>query len=157
MAHDNPFFAETRQRFESLGQSLVSSGAGRDVRVTESDDGVDFTITRAADGVAARITMTGTTEAFLLYLGDEYSEVTTAYEIEDQRAAVDDYVSCVAAFIRRDYYEEVGERHGQIVRRVLYLTVPDGPRIITGKTTGWNLVGWVLGYQTKIVRPDASD
>jgi hypothetical protein len=153
-----PFVADVRRRWEEVGRSLVAAGVASGFEITGADDGgVELIVCRAGDQVRARITMTGTTEVFLLHLGDDYERATTAYEDDDRWEAVDDFVAALTAFMWRDYYEEIDERRGRVVRRVLHLTVPGGEETFTGKSSMGDRLGRMLGHRARIVRPDAPD
>jgi hypothetical protein len=139
----------------SLGGSLVRSGAAAGFEVVEDDGGLILIMTRAVDGRTARVTMTGTTEAFLLTVDDVYTTAATAYDDESKWEALRDFFECAVAFMERDYYEEIGERKGRVVHRVLHLTVPGGSRSLAA-SGGWRgSIGRMLGYRKSIVRPVA--
>lgn len=152
MTDTDTFLADLRQKMDEVGALSVRSGSALSYEIA-ADDGLMLTVTRAADDRIARVAVTGTTEAFLLDIDGTYLDAATAYDDESKWAALDDFFECLIAYVESDCYEELGERNGRVVRRVLHLTVPGGDRVITG-ASGWRgPFERLLGYRTKIVRP----
>jgi hypothetical protein len=148
-----PFVDALRERMERLGTSFVRPGFASAFEIDERDGVLGLLVHRAVDGSPAGVTMTGTTEVFFLRLGDAYTSVQTAYDDDYRWEVLDDFLGCLGAFLEGDYYEEVGERNGRLVSKVIYLRVPGGPRTISA-ALGWRarLLG-LFGYKKSIVRP----
>ena len=66
MAEPSSFLADVRREMTAVGQSLVRSGAASSFEVAADDGGFVLTVTRTEDAHFVRVTVTGTTEAFLL-------------------------------------------------------------------------------------------
>jgi hypothetical protein len=137
---------------ESLAASLVRSGVASSFEISE-DDGLKLRVHREVDDGTASVTMTGTTEAYILNLNDVYTTARTAYDDDYKWDVLDDFFGCIEAFMERDYHEEIGERNGRVVSRVIYLNVPGGPRSVSA-LGGWRAgIGRILGYKKSVVRP----
>jgi hypothetical protein len=122
----------------------------------EKRDKLVLHVRRMADGRTASITMTGTTEAYILNIDDVYIASRTAYEDDSKWEILDDFFACVVAFAESDYYEEIGKRRGRIVSRVIHLNIPGGSYDISASVNWRSFIGRVLGYDTSIVRPDGA-
>jgi hypothetical protein len=102
--------------------------------------------------------MTAGFEVSFLHLGEAYRTVQTAYDDELQREVLDDFLASVEAFIKGDYYEEVGERNGRVVSRTIYLNVPGGTPTPWPASLGLRaFVSSLLGYTKSIVRPPSAE
>jgi hypothetical protein len=155
MAEPSSFLADVRRDMTDVGQSLVRSGAASSFEVAADDGGFVPTVTRTQDAHFVRVTVTGTTEAFLLNVNGTYVDAATAYDDESKWDAMRDLFACLVAYLEFDYFEEVGERNGHVVHRMLHLTVPGGTRTVPAKSRLRGSFGRLLGYRGTIVRPAA--
>lgn len=153
MAEPRSFLADVRREMTDVGESLVRSGAASSFEVATDDGGLVLTVTRIEDAHFVGVTATGTTEAFLLDVNGTYVDAATAYDDESKWEALRDLFACLVAYLEFDYFEEVAERNGHVVHRMLYLTVPGGTRAVPAKGRMRGSFGWLLGYRTTIVRP----
>ena len=155
MAEPSSFLKDVRREMTEVGQSLARSGRASSFEVAMDDGGLVLTVTRSEDAHFVRVTMTGTTEAFLLNVNGTYVDAGTAYDDESKWDVLRDLLACLVAYLELDYFEEVSERNGHVVRRVLHLTVPGGTRTVAANG-GWRgSFGRLLGFRKSIVRPAA--
>jgi len=147
-----PFVDAVRGRMESLAESLVRSGVASSFEITE-DGELRLRVHREKDASTASVTMTGTTEAYILNLGDVYMTARTAYDDDYKWEVLDDFFGCVEAFVEGDYHEEIGEWNGRVVSRVIHLNVPGGSRTMSAHGGLLAGIGRILGYKKSIVRP----
>jgi DNA-binding protein YbaB len=147
------FIGPARDDMAEVGALLLRSGLASVAEVADDDGGLVLRVVRKSNGDTVRVTVTGSTEVFLIDINGTYLDAVTAYDEESQREALQDLLACVVAYLHDDYHEEVGKRHGRVVHRVLHLTVPGGTRTMTWKRGVRGIVDRVLGYETEIVRP----
>ncbi|GII25360.1 hypothetical protein Pme01_49570 [Planosporangium mesophilum] len=142
---------------EDTATSLVKAGAAASFEIAE-DDGLQLRVYRAVDGVMAEAWMTAGFEVSFLHLGEVYRTVQTAYDDEYQREVLDDFLASVEAFIKGDYYEEVGERNGRVASRKIYFNVPGGTPTPWSASLGLRaFVSSLLGYTKSTVRPHSTE
>ena len=141
-----------KQRMEDVAASLVRSGAARSFEISD-DGGLQLRIYRTADGATASATMSGTTEAYLLDLGNVYKAARTAYDDEDKQEVIDEFLELVQVFIEGNYYEEIGERNGRVVSRTMCITGCDESCSISAPLGLRAAFGRLLGYQKSVIRP----
>jgi len=141
-----------RERLERFGSSVTASRAATSFDVSQ-DDGLGLVV-RRTDGQRGSLEMTGTTEVYLLDLGDVYRTQEVAYEPDEKLEVLDGLLEQLRRYLYRQYEEEISERGGRVISRKLRFIGEDPPPAITA-SSGW-LSGLTknIGSQKSIIRPE---
>ncbi|MFL6145143.1 MAG: hypothetical protein ACJ72N_25170 [Labedaea sp.] len=126
----DPIVRTVQERLAEFGRQQGDKNSALEYEVT-TDGGVKLTVRRGA-GIepVVVVEMTGTSEVFFLILDEVYQRHSTAYEPTSKLEAVDDLLEDAESYLAGRYFEDVYERDGKEIYKVLHLSTNRGPSVI---------------------------
>jgi hypothetical protein len=141
-----------RERLEGFAASLAEYGVLESFEINQND-GVKLVARGTSDGQSVVVEMTGTTEVYLLTLGDIYRTQEIAYDADGKLQALDDLLAVARRYLEKQYCEEIRKRNGDIVSRTIHFVGDDAPASIS-QSLGWqSKLKALLGSRKTVVPP----